>query len=40
MNNNASDDNLEKALDDIFGNDFLEIDLEDNNEPANNIDDL
>ena len=40
MNNNASDDNLEKALDDIFGNDFLEIDLGENNEPTNNIDDL
>ena len=30
MNNNTPDDNLEKALDDIFGNDFLEIDLGDN----------
>lgn len=39
MNNNTSDDNLEKALDDIFGNDFLEIDLEENKIP-NNIDKL
>ena len=37
MNNNTSDDNLEKVLDDIFGNDFLEIEL-DNDKVSNNTD--
>ena len=40
MNNNTPDDNLEKALDDIFGNDFIEIELEDNKSSNNTKDSI
>lgn len=38
MNNDSSDKNLQEALDDIFGTDFIEIDMEENNKTQNHKD--